>query len=287
MLRSVLALFTLLACAPHGPAPAPPSPMRSASQTAAVSPELSPALAPLAGWLGDWDSRDGQGSEHWIAAAGALYGVALHGDRFEVLVVDDGDGPGRPDGVLRLFAMPDGARTAEFRQRQVAEGAATFADDTRDFPRTITYALTDDRAGLTAVLDGTRRLEVRFTRGRRAPAPELEAADLAFAAATAQRGADGWVAAFDPHGGMMRRSGRIEYAAIAGAMAPTLTAGRLAWAPIASGRAGELGFTVGKATFTAARAEDGWRSTYATIWRRQPDGSWKVLFDTGRIVQDL
>lgn len=288
MLRSVIALSVLLAaCAPHGPAPASPSSMRPSSQPAAVSPELSPALAPLAWWLGDWDASDGQGSEHWIAAAGAIYGVALHGDRFEVLVVDDGEGPGRPDGVLRLFAMPDGTRTAEFRPRQIADGAATFADDTRDFPRAITYALTGDRASLTAVLDGTRRLEFRFTRGRHAPAPELEAADLAFAAATASRGVDGWVAAFDPHGGMMRRSGRIEYAAIAEAMAPTLTSGRLAWAPIASGRAGELGFTVGKATFTAARAEDSWRSTYATIWRHQPDGSWKVLFDTGRIVQDL
>lgn len=81
--------------------------------------------------------------------------------------------------------------------------------------------------------------------------------------------------------------GRIEYAAIADAMAPTLTLGRLAWAPIASGRAGELGFTVGKAAFTAARAEDSWRSTYATIWRHQADGRWKALFDTGRIIQDL
>lgn len=278
-------MFALLAaCGQTGPA----APVRSPSQSAAVdaSAELSPSLAPLAWWLGDWDAGDGQGSEHWIAAAGAIYGVALHGDRFEVLIVDDGDGPGRPDGILRLFAMPDGARTAEFRQRRIADGAATFADDTRDFPRTITYALTDDRAGLTAVLDGSRRREFRFARGRRAPAPELEAADLAFAAATAERGADGWVAAFDPQGGMMRRSGRIEYAAIAEAMAPTLTAGKLAWAPIASGRSGELGFTVGKATFTAARPDDSWRSTYATIWRRQPDGGWKALFDTGRIVQE-
>src|SRR5262249_17895276 len=148
MLRSVIALFVLLtACAPHGPSPGSPSPMRSSSQPAAVSPELSPALAPLAWWLGDWDASDRPGSQHWVAPAGAIYGVALHGDRFEVLIVDDGDGPGRPDGVLRLFAMPDGARSAEFRQRQIADGAATFADDTRDFPRTITYALTDDRAG--------------------------------------------------------------------------------------------------------------------------------------------
>jgi ketosteroid isomerase-like protein len=254
--------------------------MRSPSQSAAVDPELSPALAPLAWWLGDWAASDGPGSEHWIAAGGAIYGVALHGDHFEVLVVDDGDGPGRPGGILRLFAMPDGARTAEFRQRRIADGAATFADDTREFPRTITYAVTADHAGLTAVLDGTRRVEFRFTRGRRAPAPELEAADLAFAAATAERGVDGWVAAFDPHGGMLRRSGRIEHAAIAEAMAPILTSGKLAWAPIASGRSGKLGFIIGKATFTAARPDDSWRSTYATIWRHQPDGAWKVLFDT-------
>jgi hypothetical protein len=73
MLRSVIATFLpLAACAPHSPAPPPSSPMRSPSQTAAVSPELSPSLAPLAGWLGDRDARDGQGSEHRIAAAGAI-----------------------------------------------------------------------------------------------------------------------------------------------------------------------------------------------------------------------
>jgi ketosteroid isomerase-like protein len=65
-----------------------------------------------------------------------------------------------------------------------------------------------------------------------------------------------------------------------------LTSGRLDWAPIASGKSGDLGFTVGKATFTGAKPDDGWRSTYVTIWRRQPDGAWKVLFDTGRVVQE-
>jgi len=43
---------------------------------------------------------------------------------------------------------------------------------------------------------------------------------------------------------------------------------------------------VGRASSPAHdHAADGWRSTYVTIWRRQPDGAWKVLFDTGRIVQ--
>ena len=84
----------------------------------------------------------------------------------------------------------------------------------------------------------------------------------------------------------MRKAGRVEHAAIAEAMQPVLTSGRLDWAPIASGETGELGFTIGKATFTGATPDDGWRSTYVTIWRRQPDGTWKVLFDTGRVVND-
>jgi hypothetical protein len=92
--------------------------------------------------------------------------------------------------------------------------------------------------------------------------------------------------AFDPKGGMIRNVRRVEYAAIAEFMTPTLSSGRLDWVPIASGKSGELGFTVGKGAFTGARPEDGSRVTYVTIWRRQPDGAWKVLFDTSRTVQD-
>ena len=296
MLRLALASFIVLAGCSGGSRTAAPA---GAPSTTA---ELSPALTPLAWWLGDWDADDGDGSEHWVAAAGAIYGVSLHGRTFEVMVIDDGDGPGRPDGVLRFFAMPNGARSVEFRQRTLGEHAATFANDEHDFPKTITYQLAPERSGpeagplgsmtrgrggLDAVLGGGKEIAYRFKRGTRVAAPELEAADLAFAADTGKRGVDGWVAAFDPKGGMMRRAGRVEYAAIAEVMKPTLSAGRLDWAPIASGKAGDLGFTVGKATFTAAKPEDNWRSTYVTIWHRQPDGSWKVLFDTGRLVQDI
>jgi hypothetical protein len=253
----------------------------------AVSADLSRALAPLAWWLGDWDASDGTGSEHWIAAAGAIYGVALYGDTFEVLVIDDGDDSGRYYGAPRFFVMPNGARSVEFRRSTIGDGAATFANDEHDFPTTITYELAADRAGLATRLGGGGTLSsFRFKRGTRSPAPDLEAADLAFVAATVQRGVDGWVAAFDPKGGMIRNARRVEYAAIAKFMTPMLSSGRLDWAPIASGKSGELGFTVGKGSFTCARPENGWRNTYVTIWRRQPDGAWKVLFDTGRVVQD-
>ena len=285
MLRIATAFVLVLAACSGGPKPAATATAASPSSTPAAS-ELSPALSPLAWWLGDWDADDGIGSEHWVAAAGAIYGVSLHGKTFEVMVIDDGEGPGRPDGVLRFFAMPDGARSVEFRQRALGEHAATFANDEHDFPKTITYQLAADRDGLDAVLGGGKEVAYRFKRGARAPAPELEAADLAFAADTGKRGVDGWVAAFDPEGGMMRRTGRIDRAAIGDAMRPVLTSGRLDWAPIASGKSGDLGFTVGKATFTGAKPEDGWRSTYVTVWHRQPDGAWKVLFDTGRVVQE-
>src|SRR5882672_10739649 len=126
----------------------------------------------------------------------------------------------------------------------------TFANDEHDFPKTITYELAADRAGLAGRLSGDCKLvSFRFKRGTRSPAPELEAADLAFATATAQRGVDGWVAAFDPKGGMILNGRRFEHAAIAEAMTHTLSSYRLHWAPIASGKSGDLGFTVGKGTF--------------------------------------
>jgi ketosteroid isomerase-like protein len=201
-------------------------------------------------------------------------------------VIDDGDGPGRPDGMLRLWAMPGGARSVEFTQRALGDRSAAFGNDAHDFPRTIRYQASPDGAQLSAALDGTQQRQFHWQRTTRQPAPELEAADLAFAADTAARGAAGWLAAFDPHGGMMRKTGRVDYAHIAGAMQPVLSAGRLDWAPIASGKSGELGFTVGKAQFTGATPADAWRSSYVTIWHRQPDGRWKVLFDTGRPIHD-
>lgn len=279
MSRLAIAIFTMLAgCG-------------GSNLAGAVAPEvaaeLSPALAPLWWWLGDWETVGGKTSEHWVAAAGAIYGVALHGDTFEVMVIDDADGAGPPDGVLRLYAMPDGDRSVEFRQRKLADGEATFANEAHDFPKTITYQLAADRAGLEAMLGGGgKTMAFKWKRTARQPAPELEAADLAFAADTARLGIDGWVAAFDPEGGMMRKAGRVEYAAIAEVMGATLASGRLAWAPIASGKSGNLGYTVGKATYTGVTPADGWRSTYVTIWRRQPDDTWKILFDTGRIVND-
>ena len=268
----------MLGCAAPSTKPVAPE------QPAAVSPELSPALVPLAWWLGDWEGD--VGSEHWNAAAGAIYGVAFARDgSFEVFTIDDGEGGGPPDGVLRMFAMPNKApRGLEFRKRDLGAGSITFTSDSPAFPNSVAYHRDDGT--LTAVISGGgHSATVTWQRAKSTRAPELEAADLAFSADTGARGVDGWVAAFDPSGAMMRKGERVDGAAIGETMKGLLSAGKLAWAPIASGRSGELGFTVGKATYTGATPADGWRSTYITIWHHQADGSWKVLFDTGRPVQ--
>jgi ketosteroid isomerase-like protein len=225
-----------------------------------TSPELTSALAPLSWCLGDWRAHDRD--QTWVAASGAMYGVTLMRGSFAILSIDDGDGP-TADGVLRAFAMPDGKETVETK---VVAGPSSFT------------------AGDTYKRDGDTLHAGALTlaRGTREAAPELEAADRAFAADVAKRRVEGWLAAFDPKGAMMRRGKRVEYAQIRETMESTLSKGKLEWAPIASGKRGDLGFTVGKATYTG---EDSWRSTYVTIWRKQADSSWKVLFDTGRPVQ--
>lgn len=281
--------LSILAAACGGTSPASQtSAGAGAGAAGATTAELSPALAPLAWWLGTWEAEDGASTEHWIAAAGAIYGVSLQGPRsFEVMVVDDGDGPGEPDGVLRFIAMPGGRREVAFRQRAIEGGSALFANDDHDFPKTIRYALEGGALRATLGGDAGRQEHFRFRRGTARPAPELEAADRAFSADVAARGVAAWVAAFDPEGWMMRgTSDLVQGDAIGDLMRPLLTSGRLAWAPIASGRNDTLGFTVGKATFTADKPGEDRRTSYVTLWRKQADGTWKVLFDTGRVVQD-
>lgn len=265
------ALVLCLAACSSAPSPVPPT----------ATAELSPALASLGWWLGDWQAEDGgAGSEHWVAADGAIYGIALQDARFEVMIVDDGEARGKPDGVLRFLAMPGGARAVEFRHARSEPHSITFANPAHDDPKAITY--TREGHQLRALVGNDH---FSFKRTFAARAPELEAADTAFANDTAARGIDGWVAAFDPAGAMMSPAGRVEGAdAIRVFMGGVLAKYRVEWAPIASARRGDLGYTVGKATFTAPG--DRWRSTYVTIWKLQPDGTWKVLFDTGRPIHE-
>ncbi|MGD9981496.1 MAG: hypothetical protein AB7H66_07760 [Hyphomonadaceae bacterium] len=110
------------------------------------------------------------------------------------------------------------------------------------------------------------------------------AAERAFAADAAQRG---WAAAFRTY---------------AAAEATTLSPGpvnaqenlaqfegdgetTLDWRPAYAGIAasGDLGFTTGPFQF---RGRDGIVGHYFTVWRLQPDGQWKWIFDAGTDVRD-
>lgn len=54
----------------------------------------------------------------------------------------------------------------------------------------------------------------------------------------------------------------------------------LFWWPAFAGvaRSGDLGFTTGPVSFDEARTP---RGHYFTVWRKQPDGSWKWIYDGG------
>lgn len=111
------------------------------------------------------------------------------------------------------------------------------------------------------------------------PAPVI-AAERAFAA---RAGEIGWVAAFReyaaPDGQILGTTG-FENAAQSLAETPDNGNRTLFWWPAFAGisRSGDIGFTAGPASFDEARTP---RVYYFTIWRKQPDGAWKWIYDGG------
>jgi ketosteroid isomerase-like protein len=126
-------------------------------------------------------------------------------------------------------------------------------------------------------------------RGERAGArAAIRDADLAFAKVTKERGVDGWVEYF-ADSGVQVTPGRnvVGRAAIRELMAAELgdTTHLLSWRPTSAevSRSGDLGYTIGRWEW-GARLGSGAparRGTYVTIWRKQGDGTWKVVLDVG------
>lgn len=118
---------------------------------------------------------------------------------------------------------------------------------------------------------------------------QLLKVDRAFARAAAERGADGWADFFADSGVMFPPSGMVEgRERIREAMRPTFEPGRppLRWEPAraVAAASGDLGYTIGRWRMVVEEA--GADSAvaaghYVTIWRRQPDGSWRVAVDIG------
>jgi hypothetical protein len=212
-------------------------------------------------WIvGAWTGPETR--EQWTEVDGLFVGVGFGTAFFEVLIVDE----------KGLRALPNGKADVTFPAVE-RDGMWHFANPKHDAPKTIRYTRRGQR--LEAWTDESGPFV--FEPAKTLPAPELEEADRAFARDTAARGVEGWVSAFDAEGAIWR-GGRIEgLEAIRKAMGPILAGGPLRWEPVASGLApdGQRGYTVGRWTLGATKG------VYVSIWRRQPDGTWKVLFDVG------
>jgi ketosteroid isomerase-like protein len=105
------------------------------------------------------------------------------------------------------------------------------------------------------------------------------AAERAF---SARAGEIGWIAAFREY---TAPDGQLGQADIVSAPETLAAAdgpgGRLLyWQPAYAGiaRSGDLGFTTGPFSVDETRTP---RGQYFTVWRRQPDGSWKWIWDGG------
>ncbi len=115
----------------------------------------------------------------------------------------------------------------------------------------------------------------------------LMEADRAFERATTEQGVDGWVSHFADDGVVYPKQGVVEgVEAIREMMTPVFAddGPGLTWRPTRADVAasGDLGYTIGR---WESGSEDGesavTRGNYVTIWRKEPDGRWKVVVDIG------
>ena len=117
-------------------------------------------------------------------------------------------------------------------------------------------------------------------------------ADRAFAAAVSEGGTEAWVSWFAEDGAQIQPgSGEIRGRdairdLMAGLDDPDYS---LAWEPRRADIAasGDLGWTTGSYVSKGVGADGQPRQTqgrYVTIWRKQADGSWKVVMDLGNPV---
>jgi ketosteroid isomerase-like protein len=108
--------------------------------------------------------------------------------------------------------------------------------------------------------------------------------DREFAKASAARGHLAWEEFMAPNAAKPANGGRmlIGPQEIGANMLAAFSSGfTLSWEPTRAeiSRRGNLGYTWGR--YRSAVAGKTHEGTYMTVWEKQPDGNWKVLFDTG------
>jgi len=112
---------------------------------------------------------------------------------------------------------------------------------------------------------------------------DLVRADAAFAADVAARRLDAWVEHFAPDGVMLPAgvAPTRGQAAIRELMAPLFAdpGFKIAWTPTEGHVGGTVGWTSGTSTITSARGVR--HGKYMTVWRRLPDGQWRIAADIG------
>ncbi len=114
-------------------------------------------------------------------------------------------------------------------------------------------------------------------------------ADRAFARAVADSGANGWTAYFASDGVMFRPGGTVIGSDSIRAMATAWFADdtfSLTWGPTHAevSPEGTLGYTYGRYQSSGTDSAGNpiiSTGSYLTVWRKQPDGSWKVAADIG------
>lgn len=119
---------------------------------------------------------------------------------------------------------------------------------------------------------------------------ELFAADRAFAAAVADSGATAWNARLAPdvvkpgNGGLILLRGIEPVSAFDKSIFEDPSR-MLIWEPTDAVSYGDrrTGVTVGRSAWVRrnARADTLSKGRYLTLWRKQPDGRWKIILDTG------
>ncbi|MCX6137622.1 MAG: class A beta-lactamase, subclass A2 [Ignavibacteriales bacterium] len=119
---------------------------------------------------------------------------------------------------------------------------------------------------------------------------QLMQADRAFDLAVSQHGVDAWISFFAPNGSMIGDTSQpiVGREAIRKVMAPifALPSFSLRWKPVHAEMMipGRVGYTIGKSERRRKNSDGAMTlqyGTYATVWMKQPDSTWKAVFDTG------
>ena len=248
-----------------------------------AQPTLDATVAPLSWLVGDWREEAGSDFDHWANVGGVLLGAHLGKTSFAAFIIDYSDAD--PRHALSFVTLSDDGNASQIGATKVTPQALTFASDAS--PHEITFAHDGDVMTIGYAYGEEKKGTMELRRVQGVSAPELDAADRAFSADTHARGVAGWGAAFAADGATWNGTGGWIRgpAAIEKDMAATLAELDLTWSPSVSrmGPTGDVGVTIGQYTATSRRsAASVLHGSYITVWRKQADGSWKVVIDSGR-----